>query len=137
MRQSWADYDAAYAPLNAEKVGAKQRKQAAIKRIREICRQQKQAAEDEYKAATEKRKATLADADSKQADQLTKIQQVYQNNVLQLENKIVELVEARDAHQSKIMEQITALCKPAEETYKVPTSCALTACHACSPACVS
>lgn len=134
--QSWADFDAACAPLHAEKLEAKHWKQAAIKQITEICRQQKQAAEDEYKAATEKHKATLAIADSKQADELTKIQQVYNNAVLPLENKVVELVKACDAHRSKLTEQMTPLCKPAEETYKVPTSYAPTDCHACSPACV-
>lgn len=137
MRQSWADSGAAYAPLGAEKLEAKQRKQAAIKHIREICRQQKQAAEVEYKAATEKHKATLADADSKQADELTKIQQVYNNALLPLKRKHVELVKTFRAHRNGIMEQITALCKPAEETYKVPIFSAPTACHACSPACAS
>lgn len=115
---------------------AKQRKQAAVKHIREICRQRKQTAEDEYKAATEKHKATLADADSKQAGELTKVQQVYKNAVLLLKSKHVESIKTSDAHQSKILEQMTALCKPAEETYKVPTSSAPTACHACPPTCV-
>ena len=137
VRQSWADFHAAYAPLHAEKLEAKQRKQAATKHITEICRQQKQAAEDEYKAATEKHKATLAEADSKQADELIQIQQVYKNTVLPLKTKIVELVEASDAQQLKIVEQMRALDKPEKEVCKVPTSFAPTAFHACSPACVS